>query len=131
MDRFDNIWLASTEPNMGSNPAPETSQMPTPLTPAAVVEIYSRDCSPDPSNAEAIEPRQYHPTAIDVDAQLKFPDREHIGIDDVDQEDLAHVQEIQQDVVEEVIKLATVLESNYLFPPFSKLRNPPTHVINA
>ncbi|KAJ5833638.1 early growth response protein [Penicillium riverlandense] len=130
MDYFDNIWLASTEPNIGPNPIPETSQMPTPLTPATMAEIYNRACSPDPSD-EAVEPRQYHPTAIEIDAQLTFPDMQQISMKDVDQEDLAHVHEIQQDVVDEVVKLATVLESKSLFPPFVKLNIPPAPIINA
>lgn len=130
VDHFDNIWLASTEPNIGPIPAPETSQMPTPLTPATMGEIYNRACSLGPSD-EAVEPRKYHPTAIEIDAQLTFPDMQHIRIEDVDHEHLAHVHEIQQDVVDEVVKLASVLESKSLFPPFVKLRIPPAPIINA
>jgi hypothetical protein len=115
---------------MGPNSVPETYQIPTPLTTAAVIEIHSRGCSPRPNDAEATELRHYNPTVPDIDGQLAFPDMEHVSIDDVDQEDLAH-HEIQQDVVDEVVKLVTELEYDSLFPPFSKLRIPPARVINA
>ncbi|KAJ5660680.1 uncharacterized protein N7484_000052 [Penicillium longicatenatum] len=130
LDHFDNIWLASTEPTTGPIPAPETPQIPTPLTTATVGEIYNRACSPGPTD-EAVEPRQYQPTAIEIDAQLTFPDMQHIRTEDVDKEHLAHIHEIQQNVVDEVAKLASVLESKSLFPPFVKLKIPPAPIINA
>lgn len=131
IDRFDNIWLSSTQPPMVQDVEANPSQMPTPLTPAALAEIYNRGCSPGPSDQEAIEPRQYHPTAIDVDAQLTFPDLRQTSTEQIDQEDLAHVQETQQTVVDEVAKLAANLASNSLFPPFKELEIPPAPILNA
>ncbi|KAJ6110061.1 early growth response protein [Penicillium sp. IBT 16267x] len=126
IDRSDNIWLASTQPPMVPDMEAKTSQMPTPLA-----EIYDRGCSPGPSDQEAMEPRQYHPTAINIDAQLKFPNLEQTSTVQIDQEDLAHVQETQQAVVDEVAKLAAHLASHSLFPPFQDLRIPPAPILNA
>lgn len=131
IDRFDNIWLASIQPPTVPDVEANPSQMPTPLTPAALAEVYNHGCSPGPSDQEAIEPRQYHPTTIEVDAQLTFPDLQQTSTIHIDQEDLAHVQETQQAVVDEVAKLAVNLASNSLFPPFQALRIPPAPILNA
>ncbi|KAI9037628.1 uncharacterized protein KD926_000190 [Aspergillus affinis] len=129
--RFDNIWLASTQPPMMPDIEAGPSQMPTPLTPTTLAAIYNRGCSPRPVDPEAIEPRQYHPTVIDIDAQLAFPDLQQTSTVHIDFEDLAHVQETQQDVVDQVTKLAADLESKPLFPPFRALRIPPASILNA
>ncbi|KAG2419153.1 hypothetical protein HFD88_002258 [Aspergillus terreus] len=105
IDRFDNIWLSSmeAEPAPTEPTAPVATQVPTPLTPAAVAEIYRQGCSPAPDEGEDIEPRQYHPTAIEIDAQLTFPDMQP-ACEQVDQEDFAHVREVEPNVVDEVNK---------------------------
>ncbi|KAJ5240519.1 uncharacterized protein N7469_002110 [Penicillium citrinum] len=102
-----------------------------PLTPAALAEIYNRGCSPGPNDQEALEPRHYHPTAIDVDALLRFPDLQQTDAEQIDQEDLAHVQETQQAVVDEVTKLANNLQTSALFPPFRLIRIPSAPILNA
>ncbi|KAF7173645.1 hypothetical protein CNMCM5623_005883 [Aspergillus felis] len=132
MDRFDNIWLASmaTEHAPAEPAAPGNTQVPTPLTPAAVAEIYRQGCSPAPDEGEDMEPRQYRPTAIDVDAQLTFPDMQP-ACEQVDQEDFAHVREVEPNVVDEVARLATTMDTSPSFPRFRELRIPPTPVINA
>ncbi|KAE8307050.1 hypothetical protein BDV41DRAFT_569395 [Aspergillus transmontanensis] len=132
IDRVDNIWLSSMEPEPAPTEptAPVATQVPIPLTPAAVAEIYRQGCSPAPDEGEDIEPRQYHPTAIDIDAQLTFPDMQP-ACEQVDQEDFAHVREVEPNVVDEVVRLATTMDTSPSFPRFRELRIPPTPVINA
>ena len=132
MDLFDDIWLTTMEPKPAAADSigARVTQAPTPLTPAAVAEVYRQGSSPAFGEDEDMEPRQYKPTSIDIDAQLSFPDMQpasHL----VDQEDFAHVREVGPNVVDEVTKLATIMDTSPSFPRFRELRVPPTAVINA
>ncbi|KAL4971617.1 hypothetical protein BDW66DRAFT_155500 [Aspergillus desertorum] len=109
LHHFDNFWLSFV---------------------AALAEIYDRSRTP-PSEAETIEPRQYHPPANGVDAQLIFPDMTQIPIEQVDQENLAHVQEVSEGALDDLAELARTMQSTSTYPPFLELRLPPTRVINA
>lgn len=103
---------------------------PTPLTPAAMAEIYNDSRSPA-IEEEAMEPRQYQPSSIYVDAQLSFPDMEDIAAEEVDQEDLAHVPTVMNSVIDQMTQLALTIEAKSTYPPFTELRIPPAPIINA
>ncbi|KAJ6023570.1 hypothetical protein N7499_008969 [Penicillium canescens] len=126
-ERPDSLWPAPREPEQV---AAKTLVPPTPLTPAAVAEIYN--CSLSPTlEGEAIEPRQYQPSSINIDAQLSFPNMEHISTDEVDQENLAHVPEVSNIVVGQMAQLALTIETTSTFPRFVDSRLPPAPIINA
>ncbi|KAJ5813244.1 hypothetical protein N7447_010267 [Penicillium robsamsonii] len=127
VERSDSLWPALKEPERHATVTPVS---PTPLTPAEVAEIYNRSLSPT-LEGEAMEPRQYKPSSINLDAQLSFPDMEHIPMEEVDQENLAHVPEISNIVVGQMAQLALTIQTTSTFPSFVELRMPPSHVINA
>ncbi|KAF4986398.1 hypothetical protein FDECE_15971 [Fusarium decemcellulare] len=95
-----------------------------------VAELYSRSHSPA-IDQDAVEPRQYHPVSIEVDAQLIFPDMTQVPTEDVDQENLAHVDEVSDDLCDKMTQAATELQSTAYFPPFMHLRIPPGPIVNA
>lgn len=123
----DSLWPVPKEPEAL---APRTPGPPTPLTPAAVAEMYNRSRSPS-LEGEDMEPRHYRPSAVDIDAQLSFPDMGHISTEEVDEENLAHVPEISNTVVEQMAQLALTIETTSNFPRFVEFRMPSTPVINA
>ncbi|KAH8430255.1 fungal specific transcription factor domain-containing protein [Aspergillus melleus] len=101
-----------------------------PLTPSAVTEIYDGRCSPRPEQ-EAMGPRDYHPTVISVDAQLSFPDLGGVRFNDIDSEDLAHVAEVSQTVLDEATRLTLTLQTAPSFPPFLNWQLPPRPILNS
>ncbi|KAH7113042.1 hypothetical protein EDB81DRAFT_893731 [Dactylonectria macrodidyma] len=127
---LNNFWLDSSlefrPPQTIAPVSPPISNM----DPSAVAELYSRSHSPA-IDKDAIEPRQYHPISIEVDAQLVFPDFSQLSLEDVDQENLAHVDEVPDDVVEEVTRYALQMHDEPTYPGFVNLRIPPTPVLNA
>ncbi|PYI06180.1 early growth response protein [Aspergillus sclerotiicarbonarius CBS 121057] len=130
LDELNDIWLASADmESQALHPISRISRPVTPLTPTAVAELYSHSHSPE-SDA-AMEPRRYHPTVINVDAQLSFPDMESLSAEQVDEENFAHVEEVPVAAVEEVLRMAKVMESTPTFPRFTELRIPPLPVINS
>ncbi|KAJ5098205.1 hypothetical protein N7532_005206 [Penicillium argentinense] len=134
LNLFNGMWMTPIQSEGASESTPTSltkpSQQSNPLIPDSVAEIYHQGYSPS-TEAEAMEPRQYHPTDPSVDAQLSFPDMRQVHLDQVDQENFAHVPEIRQDTVDEVTKLARAMEYTPTFPPFTDLRVPPAPVINA
>ncbi|KAJ5342073.1 hypothetical protein N7541_011197 [Penicillium brevicompactum] len=102
----------------------------TPLTPAAVAEIYNGSRSPV-LEEEAMEPRQYQPSSIYIDAQLSFPTMEEIAAEEVDQEDLAHVPAVSQSAINQMTQLALTIETKSTYPPFIEIKIPPAPIINA
>ncbi|KAI2827673.1 transcriptional regulator family: Fungal Specific TF [Aspergillus niger] len=129
---LNDLWLASaeTEPSYFSlNTASRIPRPFPPLTPTAVAEIYRRSHSLETD--EAMEPRRYHPTAINIDAQLSFPDMEGLSMEQVDEENFAHVNDVPATAVEEVHRVARIMERTPTFPPFTELRIPPLPVINS
>lgn len=134
LDIFNDIYLGSggqQEPLLYSLPAIASGQSPTAfLTSSSIAEIYSRNCSP-PLEAESVEPRQYHPTSIDVDAQLTFPDFSHLGASDLEQENITHVDDVPTSVVENIARLANTMERSPFFPAFTDVRIPPTPVLSV
>lgn len=127
IERPDNPLLAPKEPE---GLAVRTPGPPTPLTPAAVAEMYNRSLSPS-LEGEAMEPRQYQPSATGIDALFSFPNMEHLSTEEVDQENLAHVPEVSNIVVDQMAQLALTIETTSNFPRFVELRMPPASVINA
>ncbi|GKZ50238.1 hypothetical protein AbraIFM66951_003233 [Aspergillus brasiliensis] len=131
-DGLNDMWLASAETESSYsliNTVPRIRRPFTPLTPSAVAEIYSRSHSPE--SDEAMEPRRYHPTAINIDAQLSFPDMEGLSMEQVDEENFAHVNDVPATAVEEVFRMARIIERTPTFPPFTELKIPPLPVINS
>ncbi|RAL03649.1 early growth response protein [Aspergillus ibericus CBS 121593] len=131
LDELNDIWLASADTAVQAplNPVSRAPGPVTPLTPTAVAETYSRSHSPE-SDA-AMEPRRYHPTSTDVDVQLSFPNMESLPIEQVEEENFAHVDEVPATVLEEVVRLAEVMENTPTFPRFTELRIPSLPVINS
>ncbi|KAF7524114.1 hypothetical protein PCG10_006018 [Penicillium crustosum] len=123
----DNLWPVPKEPE---GLAPRNTGPPTPLTPAAVAEMYNRSRSPF-LEGEDMEPRHYRPSALNIDAQLSFPDMEHISTEEVDEENLAHVPEVSNTVVDQMAQLALTIETTSNYPRFVVFRMPPAPVINA
>ncbi|OJJ71613.1 hypothetical protein ASPBRDRAFT_195779 [Aspergillus brasiliensis CBS 101740] len=131
-DGLNDMWLASAETESSYsliNTVPRIPRPFTPLTPSAVAEIYSRSHSPE--SDEAMEPRRYHPTAINIDAQLSFPNMEGLSMEQVDEENFAHVNDVPATAVEEVFRMARIIERTPTFPPFTELKIPPLPVINS
>lgn len=124
---LDSLWPVPKEPE---GLAPRNPGPPTPLTPAAVAEMYNHSRSPS-LEGEDMEPRHYRPSAGDIDAQLSFPDMEHICTEEVDEENLAHVPEVSNTVVDQMAQLALTIETTSNFARFIESRLPPAPVINA
>ncbi|KAF5642458.1 zinc finger rst2 [Fusarium tjaetaba] len=112
-------------------------QIVSQLTPAsslvdqsAVAELYSRSHSPA-IDRDAVEPREYVAVSIELDAQLNFPDLSHLTAEDVDHENLAHVDDISEEVAKNVAEAAAEIQNGCNFPHFRNLSIPPTPVLNA
>ncbi|PYH35470.1 early growth response protein [Aspergillus neoniger CBS 115656] len=131
-DGPNDLWLASAETESSSpllNTVSRIARPFLPLTPSAVAEIYGHDHSLETD--EAMEPRRYSPTTITIDAQLSFPDMEGLSIERVDEENFAHVNDVPAAAVEEVHRVARIMQGNPTFPPFTELKIPPLPVINS
>ncbi|KAL6410953.1 Zinc finger protein rst2 [Ilyonectria robusta] len=127
-ESINDLWLESLDfrPPQAIAPITPVSDM----DPSAVAELYSRSHSPA-IDKDAVEPRQYHPVSIEVDAQLVFPDLSDLSVEDIDQENLAHVDEVPDDVGEKVSRYALRMQHGPNYPRFVHLRIPPTPVLNA
>ncbi|KAH6652286.1 fungal-specific transcription factor domain-containing protein [Truncatella angustata] len=119
-------WLDPLGPNANLNDHQASSL----AKPETMKGLYSRSHSPD-IDADAMEPRQYRPIAIEKDAQLAFPDLSKLNGDDIDNENLAHVEEVPAWVGERVSELAARIEQGYVFPRFINIPIPPPPVLNA
>lgn len=111
---------------MISLPTPASSMMDQ----SAVAELYSRSHSPS-IDKDAVEPREYLPVAIEVDAQLTLPDLSHLTAEDVDQENLAHVDEISEHVSQRAAQAVMDMQNGSNYPRFRHVSIPPTHALNA
>ncbi|KAF7552176.1 hypothetical protein G7Z17_g4511 [Cylindrodendrum hubeiense] len=128
-ETLNGFWLDSLEFRPPQVVAPATPPISN-MDPSAVAELYSRSHSPA-IDKDAVEPRQYHPISIEVDAQLVFPDLSHVALEDVDQENLAHVEDISEEVGKRVSQYARQMQDGPTYPKFVDLRIPPTAVLNA
>ncbi|CAH0028744.1 unnamed protein product [Clonostachys rhizophaga] len=111
---------------MISLPTPASSMMDQ----SAVAELYSRSHSPS-IDKDAVEPREYLPVAIEVDAQLALPDLSYLTAEDVDQENLAHVDEISEHVSQRATQAVMDMQNSSNYPRFRHVSIPPTHALNA
>lgn len=123
-EAYSNVWFASVEPKS----LPPLFAAPMQRSP--IDQLYSRAQSPA-MDKDSVGPREYHPTSIEVDAQLVFPDMEQLAMTEIDQENLAHVEEITADVVSKIAEYADQLERNGPFPRFLDMRIPPAPVLNS
>ena len=102
-----------------------------PSTPASdIADLYSRSHSPA-LDKDAVEVRQYHPTSIEVDAPLHFPDVDPASLADAELEDFAHVHALSSDKVEAITQLAEDIQRGPHHPPFTNLKLPPQPILNA
>jgi hypothetical protein len=124
LEVFSNKWSAS----LGPKSLPRLFAPPTQSSPIA--RLLSRAHSPT-IDKDNLAPREYVPTSIDVDAQLRFPDMEQFPMHEIEQENLAHVDEITSGVVTKVAEYTALLDLNGPYPAFLEFRIPPTQVLNS
>ncbi|GFF54969.1 hypothetical protein IFM51744_08508 [Aspergillus udagawae] len=97
---------------------------------ATIAGLYGNIQEPD-MDKDAIDPRQYFPASIELDAQLVFPDMTTIPSEDIEKENLALVEQVPDGVPQKVFEMATVLQTKSNYPKFIELRIPPALVLNA
>ncbi|KAF4227758.1 hypothetical protein CNMCM8980_002205 [Aspergillus fumigatiaffinis] len=97
---------------------------------AAIAGLYGNIQEPD-MDKDAIDPRQYFPASIELDAQLVFPDMTTIASEDIEKENLALVEQVPDGVPRKVLEMATELQTKSNYPKFIELRIPPARVLNA
>ncbi|KAM0490571.1 hypothetical protein ACHAP8_011409 [Fusarium lateritium] len=137
-DTINDFWFDQASYNMPQLQQQQQQQpivsLPTPASSmvdqSAVAELYSRSHSPT-VDRDAVEPREYVPVSIEIDAQLTFPDLSHLVAEDVDGENLAHVEEVPDDVGRKVHQAAIDMQNSSNYPRFRHLAIPPTPVLNA
>ena len=101
------------------------------LVPASeITDLYSRSYSPT-LDRDAVDVRQYHPTSIEVDAPLHFPDVDPASVEDADLENFAHVEALSSDCVNAIVQLAEDVQRGPHYPPFTNLKLPPQPILNA
>lgn len=100
-----------------------------PLSPDSLIISDDERClSPKPSGVD-LEHRRYLPqTAC---AGLSFPDFSNFSRDDIDQEDAAHVQQIDDSHFAVISSIAEKLQHSTPFPAFQRLMIPPAAVMNV
>ncbi|KAF5551346.1 zinc finger rst2 [Fusarium mexicanum] len=123
---FDHAGFKAPQQPIASQLTPASSMVDQ----SAVAELYSRSHSPA-IDRDAVEPREYVAVSIELDAQLNFPDLSHLTAEDVDHENLAHVDDIPNDVAKNVAEAAAEIQKGGNFPRFRNLAIPPTPVLNA
>jgi hypothetical protein len=97
---------------------------------ATIAGLYGNIQEPD-MDKDAIDPRQYFPASIELDAQLVFPDMTTIPSEDIEKENLALVEQVPDGVPLKVFEMATVLQTKSNYPKFIELRIPPARVLNG
>ncbi|EEU37685.1 uncharacterized protein NECHADRAFT_87471 [Fusarium vanettenii 77-13-4] len=130
IDAINELWLDQAglrmqQPTVLANPTPTSM-----IDQSAVAELYSRSHSPA-LDRDAVEPRQYHPVNIEVDAQLSFPDLSHLTAEEIDQENLAHVEEVPEEVSKKAAQAALEMQNSASYPRFRHIAIPPAPVLNA
>jgi hypothetical protein len=123
---FDHAGFKAPQQPIVSQLTPASSMVDQ----SAVAELYSRSHSPA-IDRDAVEPREYVAVSIELDAQLNFPDLSHLTAEDVDHENLAHVDDIPEEVSKNVAEAAAEIQNGGNFPHFRNLAIPPTPVLNA
>ncbi|KAH6618441.1 fungal-specific transcription factor domain-containing protein [Boeremia exigua] len=102
-----------------------------PPTPASdLAELYSRSHTPV-MDKDAVDIRQYHPTSIEVDAPLSWPEIDPQSLVDADLEDFAHVESLSQEKVDAVAGLIDDVQNKPHYPLFNSPKLPARSIINA
>ncbi|KAL6704161.1 hypothetical protein ACN47E_008721 [Coniothyrium glycines] len=102
-----------------------------PPTPASdIAELFSRSHSPV-LDKDAVHIRQYHPTSIEHDAPLSFPDMGSGSVMQADMEDFAHVEGLSTEKLDAVTLLLDDMQNKPHYPPFNNSKLPPQSVLNA
>ncbi|KAF4548401.1 Fungal specific transcription factor domain-containing protein 43 [Elsinoe fawcettii] len=110
----------------------QAAQRQLPLSPHAEGQADAFESGTHtPSDPDGIRPRKYYASAIEFDAQLIFPDLRKASLADIDDEDFAHVEAIDDTLSKRVFELAESLQNKPSFPRFLDLRPPPASVLNA
>lgn len=108
------------------NPGPNL-----PPTPASdLAELYSRSHTPA-MDRDAVDIRQYHPTSIEMDAPLSWPEIDPQSLIHADLEDFAHVESLSQEKIDAAAGLIDDVQNKPHYPLFSSPKLPPTSIINA
>ncbi|KAE8370483.1 fungal-specific transcription factor domain-containing protein [Aspergillus caelatus] len=95
-----------------------------------IAELYRRNQDPE-IDKDAVEPRHYDPASAEVEAPLVFPDMTVIPHEDIEAENLAHVEEVPAELTNTVFDLANDMQLKSNYPQFIELRIPPAPVLNA
>lgn len=113
----------------GTNVPQIPSSLP-PIPAPDIADLYSRSHSPV-LDKDAVEVRQYHPTSIEIDAPLHFPDIDPASVTDANLEDFSHVNALSSGCVDAIVQLAEDIQRNPHHPPFTNLKLPPQPILNA
>lgn len=123
--------IEDANPKQAYGPPAHAAPSVFPPTPASdTADLYSRSHSPA-LDKDAIEVRQYHPTSIEVDAPLHFPEVDPTSLADADLEDFAHVDALTSERIEAITQLADEIQQGPHHPPFTNLKLPPQPILNA
>ncbi|KAF2630709.1 hypothetical protein BU25DRAFT_488863 [Macroventuria anomochaeta] len=102
-----------------------------PPTPASdIADLYGRSHS-SALDKDTVEVRQYHPTSIDVDATLHFPDVDPASLLDAELEKFAHVDPLTSEKVHAITQLAEEIQREPYHPPSTNTKLPPQPILNA
>ncbi|KAF7168905.1 hypothetical protein CNMCM5623_001811 [Aspergillus felis] len=125
-DEWLNFWFDDDYMGLSAKSISDPAASATP----AIAGLYGNIQEPD-MDKDAIDPRQYFPASIELDAQLVFPDMTTIASGDIEKENLALVEQVPDDVPRNVFEMATILQTKSNYPKFIELRIPPARVLNA
>ncbi|KAE8395204.1 hypothetical protein BDV23DRAFT_168808 [Aspergillus alliaceus] len=89
------------------------------LPPSDITELYKRNQLPE-MDKDAVESRHYDPTYMNA-----------VPIENVEAENLAHVEEVPVELTDIVFQLASQMQLNSNYPQSIELSIPPAHVLNA
>lgn len=130
-DILQNTGVADTNSRQVTANAAAGVNLGFPPIPASeIADLYSRAHSPA-LDRDAVEVRQYHPTLIELDAPLYFPDIDPASIMDAELEKFAHVQALSSEKVDAITQLAEEMQREPHHPPFTNLKIPPQPILNA
>ncbi|KAE8308636.1 hypothetical protein BDV41DRAFT_581199 [Aspergillus transmontanensis] len=108
----------------------DTQKRNASLPQSNIAEVYRRNQVPE-IDKDAVEPRHYDPASAEFDALLIFPDMTGIPREDIEAENLAHVEEVPAELTNIVFELANDMQLKSNYPQFIELRIPPAPVLNA
>ncbi len=125
------VCTVSTGPNKPPFVTEDSSVTPAPLLKSsAVAELYSRSHSPA-IDRDAVEPRHYIPTMIELDAPLILSAFDQATIDEIEQEALILVEKVPDEVVLKAQELLIYRSQSSHYPAFLDLDIPNASVLNT